>query len=373
MAALAAGIIERHYRPKLLRLVETDPLAFPLYGEAGRWVRSPLNRWSDGFWPGTLWLAWHATGEAKFRAAAEACLARLAGRMHDARANFDVGFLYAYSFALGHDLTGESDYRAVAMAAADRLCDFVCEPAGVIAIDDPGPGGESRAGSAFTTIDVMMTLTLLWWAWHRSGDSRYREVARRHSERSQGLLLRPDGAVWQQADLDRDSGAHVASGTRRGASVRGCWARAQAWAIHGFAQAAHYTADMGFAATAGRALAHWQDNLPADAVPLWEFDAPQDMRDARDASAAAIVLAALVKAQSWALSWPGAEDLLPRTLAGLVERLTDASSDGVLGGGCAYYLENQGRHGATAWGDYYFLEALCGLAGPEDPATTFPG
>ena len=35
----------------------------------------------------------------------------------------------------------------------------------------------------------------------------------------------------------------------------------------------------------------------------------------------------------------------------------------MLNGGCAYYRTGEGRFGATVWGDYYLLEALCGLAG----------
>ncbi len=363
--AMARDIVSRRYRTKLLRLLEDEPFRFSVFAEDGRWVRSPIERWSDGFWAGIFWLAWSSCGDAALRQAAEDCLTRLAPRLEGADANYDLGFLYFYSFALAHRLTGEERCRATALAAARRLCDFRTEPAGVITIHYPERVARFGAERVTTKIDVMMNLSLLWWAGAQTGERRFRDVAEAHARRSLDCLLRADGSVWELADFDPQGGALLRLDTAQGLEGESCWARAQAWAIYGFLQSARFTGEAEFHAAALRALDFWRRNTPADGVPYWDLTAAPEQCDARDASAAAIVLAALVQARDWGLEIPGADGLLVGTLEGLTGFLADDEEEGVLNGGCAYYRRREGLFGATVWGDYYLLQALSGLASQQ--------
>ncbi len=362
LEGLAQDIVSKRYLPKLRRLLEGEAFRFSVFTEAGRWRPSPIERWSDGFWAGIFWLAWSSGGDVALRRAAEHCLMRLAPRLEGVKANYDLGFLYFYSFALAHRLTGEEGYRSTALAAARRLCDFRTEPAGVITIHYPERVARFGADRVTTKIDVMMNLTLLWWASEQTGERRFRDIAEAHARRSLDCLLRADGSVWELADFDPEGGALLRLDTAQGLEGESCWARAQAWAIYGFLYAARFTGEAAFHEAALQALAYWRRNTPPDGVPFWDFTAPPERQDARDASAAAIVLAALVKARRWDIEIPGAESLLERTLGGLEGYLAGDREQGVLNGGCAYYRWGEGRHGATVWGEYYLLEALVGLA-----------
>lgn len=361
--SLAADLIGQHVLPKLARQAGRDEVGFPLFTEGGCWVPSHEARWSDGFWPGLYWLAWRASGEPRFRRGAEAGLSCLRPAPDDPVVNYDLGFLYAYSYALGHRLTGSDAYRKRALAAAERLCGLVCGPSGLITVHYPLR--EARFGQARVTtkIDVMMNLTLLWWASVESGDPHFRDVASRHSEGSLEHLLRENGSVWEMADLDPVSGVLLTCDTQEGLPGESAWARAQAWAIYGFLQAAHFSGENHFLEAARRALGFWCACLPGDAVPFWDLTARPADATPRDASAAAIVLAALVWARARSLVLPEADALIEATLSGLQDYLTPVGDDGLLNGGCAYHRKGEGRWGATVWGDFYFFEALSALAG----------
>lgn len=359
----AEAILERHYRPKLLRLLDRRPFDSPIVTETGRWAASPGQRWSDGFWPGIFWLSWRTTGDKRLRAAAESCLEELAPRRDQADANYDLGFQYFYSFALGCRLTGDPTYRDTALAAARHLCDFETGPAGVITITYPERIARFGGPRVSTKIDVMMNLALLWWAHEETGESVFYEVARRHAERSLETLLRDDGSAWELADFDPRTGALLMHDTPQVGARGGCWTRAQAWAIHGFVLAYSQTGEAAFQDAASRAIGFWRDQVAPGALPYWDLLAPPAERDAFDASAAAIVLAGLVQAQARGIELPGRVRLIDESLEALVHSLAPDDKDGVLNGGCAYYRKREGLHGATVWGEYYFLEALARLSG----------
>ncbi len=60
---------------------------------------------------GLLWLAHHLTGEVGFASAARAWLRRLEPRIEAENADFDLGFLFYPSTALGYQRTGDSALR----------------------------------------------------------------------------------------------------------------------------------------------------------------------------------------------------------------------------------------------------------------------
>lgn len=57
--------------------LEFPTRGYPVYETA------PNNHWVAGFWPGMLWLAYHATGESELRTKAEALLPSFAKRLEE--------------------------------------------------------------------------------------------------------------------------------------------------------------------------------------------------------------------------------------------------------------------------------------------------
>jgi unsaturated chondroitin disaccharide hydrolase len=58
-------------------------------------------------------------------------------------------------------------------------------------------------------IDLMMNLSLLFWASSRTGDLKYARIAARHARTSRFALVRPDGSTAQVADFNPDTGAFL--------------------------------------------------------------------------------------------------------------------------------------------------------------------
>ena len=78
------------------------------------------------------------------------------------------------------------------------------------------------------------------------------------------------------------TGQPIGGATHQGHSDSSCWSRGQAWAIHGFAQAAINTGDSSFLSLARRLADYAIPRLPADAVPEWDYDLPADAVRLRD-------------------------------------------------------------------------------------------
>ncbi len=135
-------------------------------------------------------------------------------------------------------------------------------------------------------------------------------------------------------------------GTINGADDDSTWARGQACAILGLTGA-------GYRDEAERAARWFLDHLPDDGIPPWDFSALEP----KDASAGAIAASALFE-----LGWDDAARRLVDALAPCVNR---GQSDGILLH-CAYRpRQGVGLDCATAWGDYFLVEALLRGSEPE--------
>ena len=344
------------FAKKVGRQVTKSPHSFPHVTEGGRWGTTPDGNWTGGFWVGQLWWLWKLTGDPAWRQAAEGCLTRLAPRKDALQVDFDLGFLFHYSSALGYDLTGEPTYRDVALGAADRLLTLVHPVNGLIYHVYPERVARHGPTTGSSIVDVMMNLSLLWWAHEQTSEKRYYDAAVGHSRQTAQWFVRPDGSTVQVVDFDVETGAFLRHDTHQGHVPGSCWSRGQAWAIYGFWLSWQHTGESLFRQMHDRLLAYWADNVSEDGVPPWDFDAPSESKDVRDTSAAAIACAALARAGRHT-EWRSA--LHQSMLASLTgPYLAPDEVDGVLSGGCWHYPAGWGVNEATVWGDYFLLEVL---------------
>ncbi len=305
---------------------------------------------------GQLWWLWQLTGDPAWRQAAEGYLQRLAPRKDADHVDFDLGFLFRYSFALGHELTGEPAYRDVALGAADRLLTLVHPVNRLICHVYPERVARHGPATASSIVDVMMNLSLLWWAHGQTGEQRYYDAAVRHSRQTAEWFVRTDGSTVQVVDFDAETGAFVRHDTHQGHAPDSCWSRGQAWAMYGFWLAWQHTDESLFREMHDHLLAYWADNVADDGVPPWDFCAPSESKDVRDTSAAAIACAALARTGRHS---DRCSALYQRTLASLTGPYLGLDAfDGVLASGSWHYPAGWGVNEATVWGDYFLLEVL---------------
>ena len=327
---------------------------FPHITQDGFWQTTRDGSWTGGFWVGQLWWACKHTGQARYREAALTWMERLEPCVDAPTANFDLGFLFEPSFVQGYTLLGQKRLKDVALRAAKRLLTFYHPKAELIytIYHDRSPRYRQKVGSAI--VDIMMNLGLLWWAGNETGDPCFHSVARRHAERTADLHVRPDGSTFHVVDFDLDDGRILHRGTIHGAADDSTWARGQAWALHGFILAYQATGEKGFLETARQLAEFFVARVPADGLPAWDLDEPISPDTPRDASAAAIAAAGLLQLTDEKPLWTAGQRLLEALLE---HSLTPETADGILAHATAYKQQGIGINEATAWGDYYLLQA----------------
>lgn len=141
-----------------------------------------------------------------------------------------------------------------------------------------------------------MNLDLLFWAAaNNPSPSRSAElyaIAVSHARTTQRHHVEQDSSTTHVVNFDPSTGSVKAKLTNQGHAHGSCWARGQAWAIAGFAEAHAWTGDGSFLATARDCADYFLRRLPDSLVPPWDFDAPAAAGDGRpqprDTSAALI-------------------------------------------------------------------------------------
>jgi unsaturated chondroitin disaccharide hydrolase len=266
---------------------------FPNYAdpETGAWVTSPGGDWTGGFWVGELWLACRATGSQRYAELAARWCRALRPRV--ASDTVWRSFLFYYGAALGDILLGDQAAAAIALEGARGLTGLYNQRASVL----PLGTGTSERGGEQTVIDAVGPVSaLLGWASEKTTDPAYREFAARHARRHIELCVRDDGSVSQTATFDPRTGEVARRYSHQGYSDESTWARAQAWAMLGFAQSARWLPEQGaFLDTAVRVADWWIEHVPDDWVAFWDFSDPGIPAVERDTSASAIAAVSLLK------------------------------------------------------------------------------
>jgi unsaturated chondroitin disaccharide hydrolase len=353
------------------RLIADHPGYSPMYTVGGRWAREGerWTHWCEGFYPGIFWLLHRHTGDPEWSRHAEDYSRRLEPRKHD-RTVHDLGFLFLSTYLRWYRLTGASALRDV-LVEAGRTLALRWQRGGYLA---------SFMGPESLFIDIMMNVGLILWAANATGDEALRRVALEHCRTTQRCLVRPDGGTAHEGLFDVETGQFLRQSTQQGWKPESTWARGQAWALYGFTVVSRLSEGRPEAAeflqTARRCADFWLRRVPADGVPLWDFDVPDDGRQPFDSSAAAIAASGLLDLSEQAAE-PADRD---RYCAAALRALETLCSDrflarsrpgweGILLHGVYHIHKGLGVDESVAWGDHFFVEALVkAVAGRSEAA-----
>nr|WP_020138271.1 glycoside hydrolase family 88 protein [Streptomyces sp. 351MFTsu5.1] len=365
-AAPGLGVLRAaaDYAVEKLRAVAPTVTAFPVGTKFEKWTYSQNGDWVGGFWPGTLWMAWLHSKDDDFRTWALASAAKLAPRQYDTGTH-DLGFLFYPSWVTAWRLTGDETWRAGAVQAADSLTRRY-NPRGRFirawgALTDPNNAGR-------VIIDTMMNLDLLAFASRETGDSRYLEIATEHARTAQRVFPRPDGSTPHVYDFDPDTGAPVGPNTVQGYSPTSCWSRGQAWGVYGFTTMYRRTGNREFLTTARRLADFAIGALGADHVPVWDYRAPQQPYDIKDASAGAIMACGLLDLSA-ACGRDSYRDVALRLLTALAETCltrNSARAEAVVARCTRNRPNEDGIEISLPYADYYLLEGILRVLRPQD-------
>ena len=322
----------------------------------------PIDDWTSGFFPGTMWFMYNLTKNEKWEKLAVKYTENLDSIKY-LTWHHDVGFIIRTSYGNAYQTTKNPKYKAVIIEAAKSLATRFRPTPGVIQSWDENRGWQGTKGwMCPVIIDNMMNLELLFEASDLSGDSTFRKMAISHANVTMENHFRPDYSCYHVVDYDKVKGGVRSKCTAQGYSDESSWARGQAWALYGYTVCYRETKDPKYLDMVDKVY-HYifsNKNMPADLVPYWDFNAPNIPNEPRDASAAAVMASALYE-----LATQGRPEY-KKTADKIIESLSGPSYLAIVGtNGNFLLMHSVGSipHGSEIdvplnYADYYFLEAL---------------
>ena len=288
--------------------------------------------WTSGFFAGSLWYLYNLTGDEKWKTLAKKYTEALKQQQY-ITSHHDIGFIIGCSYLNGMRM-GQEAYDTIIVQAAKSLSTRFRSGAGVIQSWNTRTGWQAQRGwECPVIIDNMMNLEILFEATSLSGDSTFYNMAVSHADMTQGY------------------------------SDESAWARGQAWGIYGYTMCYRYTRQLKYLeqAEAAYEFVCTHPNLPEDLIPYWDFDAVNIPHELRDASAAAIMAAALYE-----LSMYSNKAKYKETADKVMHSLSSSDYRSKIGENHNFLLMHSVGsypHGneidvPLIYADYYFLEAL---------------
>lgn len=327
--------------------------------------------WTSGFFPGVLWYLYEETTSDFWKDKAM----HYTGFIEQEQWNettHDMGFKINCSVGNGYRLTGSEHYKDVLIQSARTLSKRFNSTVGAIRSWDHN----SDKWEYPVIIDNMMNLELLFEATKLVGDSTFYKIAVTHANTTMENHFREDFSSYHVIDYNARTGEVEKKNTHQGYADASSWSRGQAWGLYGFTMCYRYTGDEKYLKMANQIAGFIMENshLPNDGIPYWDFDAPKIPAEERDASAGAVMAAALYELSTYQ---KGGEKY-KKTADFIVNNLEK------------YYSANYGENGGfilmhstgskpfksevdvpLSYADYYFLEAVIRKRKLEDNKELF--
>ncbi len=342
MKMLPAGLFPRSYDEKNDKLVTSG----------SEW-------WCSGFYPGTLLYLYEETKDEGLYNEAMRMLQLLEKEKHNTGTH-DLGFMMFCSFGNANRIAAKPEYKEILLTSAKSLSSRFNPKVGCIRSWD------SEASDFTVIIDNMMNLELLFWATQVTGDSSFYNIAVTHANTTIRNHFRPDNSSYHVINYHPETGAVKEKKTAQGFADESSWARGQAWGLYGFVVTYRATKDKKYLDQANNIARFFLNhpNLPADKIPYWDFNAPGIPDAIRDASAGAIVAAALLELKEY-VDKPEAQKYFDHAES-IIRNLSRPDYKAAIGTNGGFILKHGVGHFPKksevdvplTYGDYYFVEAM---------------
>lgn len=342
----------------------------------GKLNTTGINDWTGGFLPGILWYIYEYSRDNTIKQKAIDWTNSLEAFQYNARGH-DLGFMMYCSYGNAFRLTNDQRYKEVLIQSAKSLATRYNAKVGSIKSWNQRMFYDKKTMMYFPVIiDNLMNLELLFFAADATGDDYYRQIAIKHAETTLRNHIRPDFSSYHIVNYDPETGEVLNRVTGGGIANNSTWARGQAWGIYGFTFLYRETKDPKFL-KAAKGMADFylnNENLPADKVTYWDFNATQSgfippyqlqgqKKDLRDASAAAITCSALFELCTYLDNegieyYKSAEQILKSLASSDYLAKVGSNNNFLLKHSVGSFPHNDEMDSPIIYADYYFLEAL---------------
>jgi unsaturated chondroitin disaccharide hydrolase len=278
----------------------------------------------------------------------------------DNKGTHDLGFMMYCSFGNALRISPKPEYKEILLQSARSLSTRFDPKVGCIR------SWNSKPEEFLVIIDNMMNLELLFWATKVSGDSSFYKIAVTHADNTIKNHFRPDNSSYHVINYSPQTGAVQQKRTAQGFSNESAWARGQTWGLYGYTVMYRETKDKKYLdqaeAIAGFLLNH--PNMPADKIPYWDFNAPNIPNALRDASAGAIMSAALLELCEYANATAGkqyfaaAESMLKSLSSPQYHSAPWANGGFLIQHNVGHFPAGTEVDVSLTYADYYYVEAM---------------
>lgn len=355
----AFQLADQQYRGMLKTHPDTSKM--PHSSNANGSLRDmPSSWWGSGFFPGSLWYLYEYSKDPFWKKEAERWTAvmekeKFNNTMHD------LGFMMYCPFGNGYRLTKNPRYKDIIMTSAASLATRYDSARGVIKSWDKFTSRSKQYCDFPVIIDNMMNLEMMMWAARQSGNKHYSDLSISHADQTIKHHYRPDYSSYHVICYGPD-GQPTGKYTAQGKADESPWARGQAWGLYGYVMMYRETKDKRYLEQADHIadfiLKH--KNMPADMVPFWDMDSPNEERDA---SAAAVIASALLELQQYV---PAKAVKYRKAAEKMLTSLGSPAYTAKIGENNQFLLMHSTGHKMgnieidvpLAYADYYYLEAL---------------
>lgn len=317
-----------------------------------------INCWTNGFWPGLMWLMYIGTGNEVYRQTAETGEALLdAALARPEKISHDVGFIWMLASRPGLELTGNHQSWQRLKIAASYLMGRFNPEGGYVRAWDWGKDNMEKVG--WTIIDTMMNLPLLYWASEDCADPRYKFAAMKHADMAMRDHIRPDGSVYHIVIHDPVTGEAIEKRGLQGYGAESSWSRGQSWAIYGFTLGYLHTGKQEYLDTAKKVAHYFIAATCEDWLPKSDFRAPDepvyfDSSAGLCAACGMLELAKIVPEYEKRLYVHAAMKLLMTIEKNFADWSGD--TDYIIGNSSGWYSKEQNVN--IIYADYFFAEAV---------------
>lgn len=325
-----------------------------------RLITSNSEWWCSGFYPGTLFYLYEASGNKDIYAEGTRMLKLLEPEQYNVNTH-DVGFMMYCSYGNANRIAPQPGYKDIIVNSARSLITRFNPVVGCI------KSHNRKADDFVVIIDNMMNLELLFEATQATGDSTFHDIAVKHADTTLKNHFRADNSLYHGLNYHPATGEikHYQGG--QGFSEKSAWSRGQAWGLYGYALMYRYTKDEKYLDQAIKiaefTLNH--PNMPKDLIPYWDYNAPNIPDALRDASAAAINCSGLLELSGYVSEAQSRRYF--KAAEKMLQTLSSPEYTAAIGTNGGFILKHSVGNIPSgtevdmplSYADYYYVEALC--------------